>query len=825
MKPWERAAAEKKKKPWERAAEDSSLGENSTMDDVIAGVSEVAEGATGYGTEIAAFGQQLGGGIYDLINTDKSAGDILSDNFGGESFDRAFKDIKQKQDVFERDHEGLSDSLAVGGMAAGLAIPGSSLMKGSKLAKTAAVGAEGAVYGAGVDEGSRAEGAAMGAAIGTAAGALLPKAIEKWQATRAKPNASADEVAEAGQDMLEAKAGELGGWSDVSKGEFNQAWSEYATGVSDALARRVSPEVGGRVQRADETAMRFQTQDTEMYLENDGMQAVIQLAESDQKFKGIVLDYARHSGSQDAMIKYVQKNLDEEAADSLMKYMRWTDINNRKWNTRAGNNADPTGYMHTQTHKNSVLVGKTTPEEKNLINELDDDLNRAHKDVAEKDRTRGLASKGEVRTDEYQNPFLSNANRIFNNNRVLQLAEKFGVKDVNGGPEAVMDAIEAAIKKRGINDEAARDARNAMATLLKGQNRSSNAWIKSFVNSGYTVLAGPKTVLLNFHDWPVALWNQGVRNASALWKDVSKGGADAERLGITGQNVGEFVQAMRRNSIDDTWKNGGKAERITDTITQKAMKWGGFQWADMKGKNGVLRVVASEADKLANEGRLAERWGTFFDPKEISQIERALKNSGGDFNKMSKKDQALYDEMLTLGLGQQQLISSAGRPEKWLDHPLMRPLYMMRGFAIKHNALLNEKVYREFKQGNMGEAAKNASLYMILPGSSYAGMNVARNEMFKEDYEANGEEFMYSLVDSVAGPMTLNMVGGGSSYERKELAENPVGAIMESIIPPGGLVADAGKAMSKAIQDGDPEALAEIVTGHPMYKQWAEFLD
>jgi hypothetical protein len=829
VKPWERAAeraSEKDdKKPWEKAAESVVEGENTTMDDVIAGTTELVEGATGYGTELGAVGQQLGSTVYDIFNTDKGVIEAFQGNFGEGDFDRAFEDVKRKQDIFERDHEGLSDSLAVGGMVAGLAIPGATLMKGGKLAKTAAVAAEGAVYGAGTDEGDRATGAAVGAAVGTAAGALLPKAIEKWQTVRAKPEATADEVAEAGQDMLEAKAGELGGWSDVSKGEYNQAWSEYATGVSDAVSRRVSPEVGGRMQRADETAMRFQTKDTEEYLENAGMKSVIELAETDEKFKGIVLDYARHSGSQDAMIKYVRENLDDEAASSLMKYMRWSDNNNRAWNMRAGNNADPTGYMHTQTHKDSVLTGSQKPADKNKINELDDDLNRTNKDTAEMDRTRGLASKGEVRVDEYQNPFLTNANRIFNNNRILQLAEKFGVKDVSGGPEAVMDAIEEAIKKRGINDEAARDARNAMATLLKGQNRSSNAWAKAFVNSGYTVLAGPKTVMLNFHDWPVALWNQGVRNASALWNDVSKGGADAERLGITGQNVGEFVQAMRRNSLDDTWKNGGKAERVTDAITQKAMKFGGFAWADMKGKNGVLRVVASEATNLAKEGKLGERWGTFFDPKEISQIEAAINKSGGDWNKMSRKDQELYDEMLTLGLGQQQLISSAGRPEQWLNDTRLRPLYMMRGFAIKHNALLNERVFKEFKAGNMGEAAKNASLYMILPGASYAGMNVARNEIFKEDYEATGEEFMYSLVDSVAGPMTLNMVGGGSSYERKELAQDPVGAVMESLLPPGGLVADAGKAMSKAINDGDAEALSEVITKHPMYKQWAEFLD
>lgn len=827
MKPWERAAEEnkKKKKPWEKAAE-KRLGVNDTMDDVIAGTSEFVEGATGYGTELAAFGQQVGGGIYDLINTDKSVSNILSDNFGGESFDRAFANIKQKQDVFERDHEGLSDGLAVGGMVAGLAIPGSTMIKGGKLAKTAGVIAEGATYGAGVDEGSRAQGAAIGAGVGTIAGVALPKLAAKWQETRANPASTADEVAESGHELLEAKIAEAGVWTDKTKDDYSQAWSEYATGVSDALSRRVSPEVGGRVQRADETAMRFQTLDTEAYLENAGMRKVMNLWETDDKFAGMVLDFARHSGDQSKLISYVSKELDDEAAEGLMKYLRWSENKNKDWNKRAGDSRQTgVGHMHTQVKSDSVLTGSNKPDAKNKINTLDDDLNMAPKDKGELERTRGLASKDEVRVREYQNPFLSNANRIFNNNRILQLAEKFGVKDVSGGPEAVMEAIEKAIKKKGISDEGARDARNAMATLIKGQNRAQNAWIKSFVNSGYTVLAGPKTVLLNFHDWPVALWNQGTRNASALWKDVSKGGADAERLGITGQNVGEFVQALRRNSLDDTWKNGGKAERLTDSITQFAMKRGGFQWADMKGKNGVLRVAASEADNLAREGNLAQRYGTFFDPAEITSIQDALVRTGGDFNKMSKKEKGLYDEMLTLALGQQQLISSAGRPEKWLDNPLMRPLFMMRGFAIKHNALLNEKVYANVKKGNYKEAGKQAATYMMLPGASYAAMNVGRNELFKDDYEATGEEFMYSLVDSVAGPMTLNMIGGGSSYERKNLMDDPAQAIVESLIPPTGLYGDVLQAASKAIQEEDIEELNKIVTGHPLWKQWEAALD
>ena len=104
-------------------------------------------------------------------------------------------------------------------------------------------------------------------------------------------------------------------------------------------------------------------------------------------------------------------------------------------------------------------------------------------------------------------------------------------------------------------------------------------------------------------------------------------------------------------------------------------------------------------------------------------------------------------------------------------------------------------------------------------------MNVARQEAFGgENYEASGEEFMYSLLDSVTGPLMLNTVGFGTSYERAELAKNPVEHVMMSLLPPGGFMENTGKSISKAIREEDSDALAEIVTKLPIYKQWEDLL-
>ena len=455
---------------------------------------------------------------------------------------------------------------------------------------------------------------------------------------------------------------------------------------------------------------------------------------------------------------------------------------------------------------------------------MDDDLNLPV-DQAAKDRSRGLYMKGQVKVEDYANPFLTNANRISNNNRLLELQEKFGVKNLDTGAEGLMREIEQTAVRNGINEAGARQARNAIATLVKGQNKSADAWVKSIQNSGYTVLAGPKTVLLNFHDWPVALYQHGIENAKALLsRQGATMGADVQRLGIDGQNVGEFVQDLRKASAK--MSTGEKAEAITGRITDTAMKYGGFATADRMAKNGVLRVVASSVQKAAKEGNLSERWGNYFDPSEIRRVEGAIRRTGGDITKMNKKEQKIYDEIITMGLGQQQLISAAGRPPKWLNNPNYRPMWMMRGFAIKHNHLLMENVVKKWKNGDKEGALKNASLYLALPGSSYAAMNVGRNEIFKEDYEATPEEFMYSLMDSVLGPMTINTVGLGSQYERQRLAQNPVETFATNLmVPPLGLYGDSAKAIVDAMEDGSPEELAKIVTEHPFTEQWLQLFD
>jgi hypothetical protein len=826
--------------------------EMSGLDTASAAASQFSEGLIGIGDEASAFGAVSGSLLYDLIHGVTTAngrelgfGEIVSKNLG--RFDTEIDTARERMDTLDETNPLLSNAMYGAGIVTGLFGPAAATLasKGSVAARGALTAAEGAGYGylAGRDE-DRLTGAAVGGVLGGALGTGVAKLGDSWAARGARLDAERQEKAA----LALAEHGD-GTWT-MHKTRMG-AWEEWATGVSDALRRIVSPEFGGRIQRADETAMRTRTLQTTEYLENLPMQNVIRLADEDDMFKARLLDFGKGYDSPTNVIKYVRDNLGEEEATAFTKYLRWSAEQNSLYNRMLGDSAlDPVKYLHTQVKQGSGVTGKTArPDKANRVGFEDDTYNILPKDAAEMVRTRQNAVKlgdngeleltGLVRLDEYENPLLTNANRIFNNQRLLEIQNVFKIKPINKGAEGLMGQLEGLLRRKGATEITARDGRNAVAALIKGQNRAANDWIQTYQNTIYgATLAGPKSAILNLHDIPVALWNNGVASVKGLVNRELRTAADIDRLGINQQNVGEFVQEARKfGSTDKTRLQ--KVSTGTQKATEGLMKWSGFRWMDQIGKNSVLRTVAQDTVARARNGSLRERWGTYFDAKDLNLLEYYLKESGGNIAKFkdvpsrganqaleAKQALKLYDEVMTLGLGQQQLISAAGRPLEWLNRPNARVLWSMRGFAIKHNALLAEKILKPWKAGNTAEAVRQAAGYIALPGAGYAGLNLGRQAMFGgENYEPSGEEFVYSMMDALLGPVTLNSVGVGTSYERNELMQNPVQRLMVSVLPPGGYSETVGKAAAKAVSKGDPEELAGLITELPLYKQWSNFIE
>jgi len=876
------------------------IAEGRTMDPRAA-VGEAAriftEAATGLGDEAGALGQLFRG---------QSVAEFMEDPSG--TWGEAIDDTRNSMDDFEERNAEFATALKGAGLVSGLAIPtlgnaklAGQISKGTGLSKAKSTGlltaAEGAAYGfaSGEDAEGRLAGAALGATVGGALGMGASKLSDKVSAWADEKAIKALKEAEE-----ETAALESGQWVDRGKADkMNSPITRLAVGISDAVRRNISKEAGGRIQRADETAMRQKVKDTDEYLDggytergdtpkgvggkpkgNPGFTKVLTLEKEDTDFAGAILDYAKGdinrgqllakldeslnksenayilTGPQKKDVKHVTKNMSKDyepnvsrEADaakaltnqekaqikrSLVKYLDWSNKQNAKYNKKIGESAlDASNYLHTRVRPE--VARKKIRRESAEFDEVGPETTR---DAGEMARQRGSYAKGEVDPSEYQSTLMTNANRIFSNNRLLQMQEKFGVEDVEGGPDALMAAIERVSRERGLSEEGAAGVRNAVATLQRGQNQHANAWFRAFQNIGYSVLAGPKSAIINLQDLPTAMWNNGIRGVSELMnKKLDK--RTAEAIGINKQNVGEFVQALRGAEVGTelrlgpikvaTWRKGldaeatagEKVENFTGSLLDNMMRWSMFQTSDMAAKNGVMRIVMGENIKLAKEGKLAKRWGTYFNKAELDLLESELKRVGDNVEELNPKASELFDEMNTLGLGQQQLISAAGRPPAWLNNPQWRPIWMMRGFAVKQNALIMDKVVDKIQAGDIAGATKQMAGFVVLPGASYGGLNLLRQEMFgHEDYEPTAEEFMWSVTDAVLGPLTMNSIGVGNQYGRMKLSQNPVGEIMMSALPPLGYLENGGEALAKAIREEDPEALLDVLYDQPITKQY-----
>ena len=165
------------------------------------------------------------------------------------------------------------------GLATGVALPIGVIGKGASAGKAALTGI-GAGYGAAFGalsarkEEERIEGALSGLIAWRCARRRCANAWSKADGNLAKdPNATImDEVAE---------LSDSDNWTDINKNI--RWWDQNFVGVADAIRRRISPEVGGRMQRADETAMRQRNLEAAEFVENADMQRVIKLVERRQQ--------------------------------------------------------------------------------------------------------------------------------------------------------------------------------------------------------------------------------------------------------------------------------------------------------------------------------------------------------------------------------------------------------------------------------------------------------------------------------------------------------------------------------------------------------------
>lgn len=603
--------------------------------------------------------------------------------------------------------------------------------------------------------------------------------------------------------LSEAKtAGEFWGSAKTAIRKF---YDDKITAVSDDIARRM-PQVGLRFQRADETALRQINKDIGGFA--DQLIPVMRIINENERIKGALLDYgAGRLGKIDDAISFLRKDfskhMSEENFNSLEKYLRYSARKNEELNQKVfGSIFQFPTYLHTRNNAfTKKLKDKGTSDRD--VEEI------VFTDRGREARNRGSYLESEGKTpivSDYDNPLLSDMQRIFQMEKFGQVQRIFGVDIKNtlkikrevvrsqreraGAGEVVndkqldaigitptefMDSFFNTLLQRGISNDGADYAVKKITDSIIGANSAPHPLIQAINSTAYaTTLAGPLSAVLNIADIPLLGAKYGGRAVLEGFKALSPfkkiPDIDLQKAGLDNQVMGEFT-----NALNDEMRDG--AQGFLKSLASRArkgtnllMRGSGFAAMDQVGKKGVLRGVLSSAVDDAGAGRLADNWSFYFSKKELELIADQFKRHGADHTKYTGRGGELAEELMFAGLGQQQLISSAGRPAAWARNPNLRPLWALRGFVVKQQALALREVVGNIKAGRPEKAKEFLARYALYGAGGYAVINEGRQFVFG-DGEISAGGLARGYGDAWASLLTANTLGL-NDYQYGQIKQN-----------------------------------------------------
>jgi hypothetical protein len=625
-----------------------------------------------------------------------------------------------------------------------------------------------------------------------------------------------DQFTESPLAKKEKRTGVAGAWDGAV-----EKYKEVALGVSDRLMLDFSPQWGARVQVADESALRTLAREISAFV--DPVAPVLDLEIKDMKFRGMMLDYAKGEESLDAITGYVTSRLGADMAEKLKRYIAWADGKNQS------HILEVTGKQYKAP---SYLSTRLSPKKKAEKGSMDHDFDLPD-DPGLMSRTRGNYKDGDVDPADYLPVLATNMRRIMNNERMVQIARKMNmplVKDMKSADD-FFNAMERHVVDMGLDSDLAKRGTLLIRENLVGQGRSPAQWIQALNSFGYaTTLAGPMSAILNIHDPMIASVKYGLGNTL---KGIAQPNYDVRSRGID-QNVGEFMNKVVDMYANDRAGFDAMIANAMRTGTDWLMKGSGFAAMDNIGKSGTIKAILNHASEIAakdsktkwknkkeqfTKGQLARQWGFYFNRAELEMIQKELMKHGGDFTKYSGTAAKLLEELGFAGLGQQQLISGMGRPAAWARHPNLRPMWALRGFAIKQQALIMREIMYNIALGRTDEALKFMARYVALAAGSFGLLNESRQWVFG-DGEASFPGFLQSAADQIVSTLSLNTIGLNDYQYGRLMETGPISVLAESLLPlPATRAYDIGKSVYQGATDPDKNLRTEVMNEIPLLRQ------
>lgn len=575
-------------------------------------------------------------------------------------------------------------------------------------------------------------------------------------------------------------------------------FTETLDTAEDALYYKVSPQAAGLVKIAAESSGGKMNRAYDEFLLP--MVPVIKLWRTNKEAAKAMLDYARGiKGNNRAQFlkRLSDAGVNSQELRAVNNYLNFRGQLFKEQRLNIGEEVSvQTERLHVQTQPLSKK--DRTYADRGRKNYLE----------IQQDQSRKALSNREVADDDmielYQNPFLTDFKLLNQNDFLNEIAKRIdvgtlGVKSPTG--QEAFQAIARRLAEDLPEEVAVRGARVIEDMVIGSQQHApAVAQLLSTLSYGGTLLSF-KSAVLNLHDVFVSPMLNGVaatiRGANRTFNMRQRSFVDPKLTGINRQTQGEFAGKL----VDELNRMAGdpsridKANRVLASGLEKGFKITLFKSMDGLGKRAIMNSVIENGYDLAKKGQFNEKWSDYFSEADRFTIINAFRKHGKNLEAMSEKELRLMTDLAYAGLGQQQLISVAGRPLRWAKSPALRPLYTLMGFAIVQRSILRKKVFDNLMDGNIGQAASNAALYVASAGVGYGVIDEARDFVFSggED-KITGEELLFkAVVDQPLSVLSLNKAPT-SQYRMNQLREDPYEFALTTIAPAGGLISIGGKA-------------------------------
>lgn len=401
----------------------------------------------------------------------------------------------------------------------------------------------------------------------------------------------------------------------------------------------------------------------------------------------------------------------------------------------------------------------------------------------------------------YEDPFVALTRYADQTNSLVEARRFFGkhlgadIKDLP--PEAALDdvagaAIDNMIATGKMAPENAERLRELLTARFRGGQMGSGYMF--FKNMGYlTLMADPISATTQIGDVEKVLYRAGLRKAvPAIWRAVFNPTKQEIRLGDFG--------------LDRTISAEMATAEGTAKMVNTGFKRTGLTWVDRLGKESFLNGVLEKYRKGVTSGK----------DEIIENIYRVMGDEAEDTIRALEKGVNTENvRFLMLNeLADYFPVTLEEVPVSYLKHPNGRVFYAMKTFTTKQLNNYRREIFREWKNGNKAQAAKNATRLIGL----FVMMNATADEI---------KEWMTGRDSTISDKVTDNLLKtfGFNKYSLDRSQQYGLGrTLLEQILPPSTWIDDVSRDFVDVFEGdfnlNDARFIRDIPAGGELYYWW-----